>query len=327
MSFELNGSEIRFSEGQLEFFDKLSTAGTPPEEIALVMGIPSSHERWFLEQINTTGTELNRRYLKGVLLTTALGRLNLAEGAKSSVMNFQAYRESLLSMEVDDLKRLLDNPSGKEEPVEEPSGEEPSTALKQTYKDSLEDYHALKEYVANGSSEKLPAHLQAYWHRLTTAHDLICSFSVRAKGRRHVVKMLRMKYPDISEATGYRLIQDALNFFQVDIDKNQWRNILCESLNKVIAVAWKLNRLDLMIKAIGEQSKILGLHHPDPDPLPDDLLGPKTLIISADARQFGFPEVSRKEITIRLNQYNIPAHEKKRIAADLGITEVDYTEE
>ncbi len=316
MNSEGDGSKIEFTEEQLAYIEELAGIGFLPRKIGITLGVPSRLIKWFIQEIQTEGTILNFRYLKGQYLIEANARKNLADSSKGSFTAFKEMRELQRDTEVDELKRTL-------ETGYTPS-DEPQRALKTQYNDSLEYYLALKEFIANGSTDKLPSNLQEYWNRLSTTYDLISNFNNRAKGRKYVVRQLRLKYPEISERRAYQLINESVSFFNTDLDKSQWRNILTENLDKVIAVSWKLNRMDWVIKAIREQAEIQGLKIPDPEPIPDDLLAQKTIIISSDLKQLGVDPVDSKDILDRIRKYNISKADKTKLARDAGIQDIDF---
>jgi len=318
MSSEGNGLGIEFTEEQLAHVEQLAGIGFLPRKIGITLGIPSRLIKRFIQEIQTEGTALNFRYLKGQYLTEANARKNLTESSKGSFTAFKEMRELQKETEVDELKRTLE--------VGYSHGEEPQLALKAQYKDSLDNYLALKEFVAKGESDHLPANLQEYWNRLSCTHDLISNFNNRAKGRKYVVRQLRLKYPDITENTAYRMINESVSFFNTDLDKTQWRNILTEALDKVIAVSWKLNRMDWIIKAIREQAEIQGLKIQDPDPLPEDLLTQKTIIINGDLKQLGVDPIEPKDLIARIKRYKISKADKERLARDAGIEDVEFEE-
>lgn len=316
MSSEENGSGTVFTDEQLAYVEELAGIGFLPRKIGITLGISARMLKWFIQEIQTEGTILNFRYLKGQYLTEANARKNLTESSKGSFTAFKEMRELQIETEVDELKRTLE--------VGYSVTDEPQLALKAQYKDSLENYLALKEFVAQGNSDKLPDNLQEYWTRLSTAHDLIHNFNNRAKGRKYVVRQLRLKYPDITENTAYRMINEAISFFNTDLDKSHWRNLLSESLDKVIAVSWKLNRMDWIIKAIREQAEIQGLKIAEPDPIPDELLTQKTIIINSDLKQLGVEPIEPKDLLDRIKKYNISKSDKTRLARDAGIQDVEF---
>jgi hypothetical protein len=316
MNSEENGLGIEFTDEQLTLVEQFAGIGFLPRKIGITLGIPFRLLKWFIQEMQTEGTALNLRYLKGQYLTEANARKNLTDSSKGSFTAFKEMRELQKETEVDELKRTLE--------VGYSHTDEPQLALRAQYKDSLENYLALKEFITKGSSNDLPANLQEYWTRLSCAHDLISNFNNRAKGRKYVVRQLRLKYPDITENTAYRLINEAVSFFNTDLDKNQWRNILTESLDKVIAVSWKLNRMDWIIKAIREQAEIQGLKIPDPEPIPEELLAQKTIIINSDLKQLGVEPVDPKDLISRIKKYNISKADKERIARDAGIQDVEF---
>jgi hypothetical protein len=316
MNSEGSGLGIEFTEEQLTYVEQLSGIGFLPRKIGITLGIPSRLIKWFVSEMHTEGTTLNFRYLKGKYLTEANARKNLTESSKGSFTAFKEMRELEKETEVEELKRNLE--------IGYSQSEEPQLALQAQYKDSIDNYLALKEFIAKGSSDNLPAYLQEYWIRLSCVHDLISNFDNRAKGRKYVVRQLRLKYPDVTENTAYRMINEAVSFFNTDLDKSHWRNILTEALDKVIAVSWKLNRMDWIIKAIREQAEIQGLKIPDADPIPEDLLGQKTIIINSDLKLLGFEPVDPKDLLARIRKYNISKADKTKLARDAGIEDVEF---
>ena len=309
---------MTFTDEQLAYIEQLAGIGFLPRKIGITLGIPARLSEQFIAEMEQEGTTLNHHYLKGQYKTEAEAKLNIAKSSKSSILAFQEMKKSQQESELEELKHTL------EKGYETPS--EPERTLLAQYDDSIESYNALKEYVSMGETAALPPHLQHYWNKLSTTHDLISNFQNRARGRKHVVRTLRMKYPEVTERHGYKLINEAISFFNVDIEKSQWRNILCESLDKAIAVAWKMNRIDWMIKAIREQAIIQGLHLEEQDAIPEELLSKKVIIISNNAREFGYEPVSRRELLEKIRGYEISKSHKQKLAKDAGITDIDFTE-
>jgi hypothetical protein len=318
MNSEAPGYEMTFTDEQLQYIEQLSGIGFLPRKIAITVGIPARMRNQFITEMETEGTILNHHYLKGQYKTEAEARLNVAKSSKSSIMAFQEMKKTQQESEIDELKRTLE--AGYETPTE------PERALMVEYEDSLDSYNALKEFVAIGKSDNLPGHLQHYWNKLSTAHDLVTNFSHKARGRKHIVKILRMKYPEVTERHGHKLVNEAISFFNVDIEKSHWRNILCESLDKAIAVAWKMNRIDWMIKAIKEQAVIQGLHLAEPDPIPEELLSKKVIVISSNAKELGYEPGNRKDLLEKIRSYEISKNHKKKLANDAGITDIEFEE-
>lgn len=310
------GSRIALTDEQLQEVEKFASIGFSPRKIAVALGIPGNLAHIFVTEAEQEGTPVNQHFLKGVYKTEAEARLNIASSAKSSIFAYQEMKKSLLESEVDELKRKL-------EPTAEVT-HQPTFELSCQYRETLDDYYALKQYYEEGSGDSLPANLKQYWDRLSMAHDLITNIADRAKGRKYVVNVLKSKYPGISDATAYRLINESINFFNTTLDRSHWKNFLCETLDKVIAVAWKMNRMDWIIKAVGEQAKIQGLHNPEQEPIPEELLAQKVIVISNNARDFGYEPISKSDLLARINQYEVDNLHKKRLARDAGITDIDF---
>lgn len=322
MNSEETGSRTytdgNYNDEQLAYLEQLASIGFSPRKIAITFGVPTRLMQSFINEIEKEGSTLNAIYLRGQYKTEAEAKLNIANSSKSSIAAFQEMKKSQIESDIDELKRSL-----------EPGYEldtTPTLAIQAQYNDSLDYYHALKELVNTGNCDKLPAHLQEYWQRLSVAHDLISNFQNRAKGRRFVIRQLKLKYSDLSERQCYRIINESISFFNVDIDRNHWKNILCESLDKAIAVAWKMNRMDWIIKAIHEQALIQGLHLEEKEAIPEELLEKKVIVISSNAKEFGYEPVARKDLLEQIKKYDISRRDKQRLAKDAGITDLEFEE-
>jgi hypothetical protein len=259
--------------------------------------------------------EIEQAFDRGVLQADAEIRLNLLSSAKSSITAAQEFKKMIRDSKNREMLQSLDSLS---------TASDPPHALQRTYNDSLEHYHTLQEFLSsNPSSSPLPENLQEYWFRLNTAHDLFRSFHIRSRGRKFIVGILRKKFPDISEATAYRYISEAINFFNVNMSKDDWRNVLCDDLDKVKAAAWEMGNLDLVIKAVKEQANIQAAA-PDQKDIPLDLLQQKIIIVSNNPEDFGLEQVSKKKLWDMIRNFDIDENERIRIAGEAGIPKKYY---
>ena len=259
-------------------------------------------------------------YERGKLLATSKIRQNIVDSAKSSITAAQEYKKMLTADKLNSVKH----------DIEKTVDDAPQSATLPTkYKDSIDHYHHLTEFInSNPDYTEFPPELAEYWHRLNTAHDLQTKFKNRAKGKKFIIKLLRRKFPDISESSAYRYLYESLNFFSVNLDRAQWRNILTEDLEKAKALAWEMNRVDWVIKAIKEQAEIQQVKLPEPETIDPALLQEKVLLIVNDPGVLSadMKKIEPDKIIDKIKEFDIELEDKIRIAKDAGIEDVDFDE-
>ncbi|MHA1169455.1 MAG: hypothetical protein ACTSRU_16640 [Candidatus Hodarchaeales archaeon] len=306
---------MELTEQQLIDVEEYGSINHSPRDIAILLHIDI---RELEKEFKDLNSETRIAYDRGRLKTDTELRKKLRDESKTSITAAQEFNKLKYYDEINAVKDSLDDSM--------PQSDEHT--LKVTYKDSLDHYHALDEFIASNTDDSpLPEQLQEYWLRLSTAHDLFQKFYNRSKGKKHIAKMLKLKYPGISMATAFRYISESVNFFNVSLTKEQWRNVLSEDLEKVKAVGWQMNRMDYVIKAIEAQGKIQNADKDDPENIPEELLQQKTIIITMDPKELGVEPVSRKELKDRINNWDLSQDQKKDLMDDADIVEeVDYEE-
>ena len=296
---------MKLSAEQYSELESFASLGYNFLQIAKIMGIKPDEFELLLE----SDPEIQFHYDRGILKADAEIRQNLLSSAKSSITAAQEFKKLLRDARNKDLLESLDSGI---------TVDDSQFALQKQHKDSLDHYYALQDFLNSTPNDELPAELQEYWFRLNTAHDLYRSFSVRSKGRKYIANVLRKKFPEISIATAYRYISEAINFFNVRMTKEDWRNVLTEDLEKVKSAAWQMGNLDLVIKAIKEQAAIQQAA-PDAFEIPTEALEQKTIIISCDPTEFGIEKVSKQKLWDMIRQFDIEENDRRRIAGDAGI--------
>lgn len=310
---------MTLNEKQLNLISQYSALEYSPRDIARILQID---EYEFLADWQDPDTDIRSYYDKGKLIQKGKVRQNIAKSAASSITAAQEYNKMVENEKIESLKTELDSSATKRKINNE-------LPILSDYKDSLDHYHELKEWVFNNKdTEEMPAELQEYWHRLNTAHDLYMKLNNRSKGRKFIVNILRKKFPDISNPTAYRYIHEALNFFNVDMTREQWRNVLTEDLEKAKSLAWEMNRVDWFIKAVKEQAEIQQTKLPEPEKIDKELLQQRYLLIVNDPQLLGegARSVNKDEILKRIQDYDLTAKDKKRLAKDAGIEDVEFEE-
>lgn len=308
---------MRYTDAELKQIEEFAGINYSPEQIAVVLQIDNEA---FLFDFTNPDSPAFEAYQRGSLLANAAIRQNIVSSAKSSVTGAQEYKKML---EADKLAKLKQDISAS------PDSNKSTAALQMQYKDSIETYHKLTEFI-NNNPENLdfPPDLEVYWHRLNTAHDLQTKFANRAKGRKYMVKVLRRKYPDISESAAYRYLFESLNFFAVQLDRPQWRNILTDDLEKAKSLAWEMNRVDWFIKAVKEQAEIQQVKLPEPETIDPELLQEKVLLIVNDPGVLSedLKKIAPEKLIDKIKEFDIEMEDKIRLAKDAGIEDVDYEE-
>jgi len=299
---------------EVEDFAKLNYS---PKQIAKILQLDYDE---FLYYWQDADNAVRIAYDRGQLLAVSGARRNIVDSASSSITAAQEYKKMLDADRIEQVKQDMDSS------IEPPKSE---AALQLNYKDSIDYYHQLTDFInTNSEQTQFPPELEAYWHRLNTAHDLQTRFANRAKGRKYMVKVLRKKFPDIGEAVAYRLLYESLNFFAVNLKRPQWRNILTEDLEKAKTLAWSMNRVDWFIKAVKEQAEIQQVKLPEPETIDPELLQEKVLLIVNDpgALSSDMKKIPMDKILDKIKEFDIEFEDKIRIAKDAGIEDVDFEE-
>lgn len=317
MSLETNGSAMTYTNEQLAAIEECASLNFSTREISDFLEV--NYEEFYSDWLDIS-LPVRTCYERGRLKTKASVRQNLVSSAKASITAAQEFAKVLERDRINEIKTELDSSI-------EPSKSETHALIK--YNDSLDYYHELKNFIG-GENDNLPipAHLAEYWNRLNTAHDIHSKFGNRAKGRKFMVSLLLRKYPDIGRQTANRYIDESLNFFAVNMEKSQWRNVLTDDLEKAKVLAMEMNRIDWFIKAVKEQAEIQQLKLPEPDKIDIELLQEKVLLIVNDPGVLSpdLKKVSAETLIERIKSFDIDLADKIRIARDAGIEDIDYEE-
>lgn len=294
--------------GQLDYTNR---------ELAEIIGLNPDE---FEIEAETPTTELY--HLLRVVKLKADGEVyaNLFNSAKTSVTAQQILQKHKRQREQRATKRKIDGKQDEDRPM-------PKNALKRAYNEAKEDYDALQELILKGvPTNKYTADMQEYWFRLKTAHDLFLNFENLAKGKPYVVNLLKARF-EVSDATAYRYIHEAIDFFAMDLTPGQFKKVQYSKLEKVIALAWEMDKLDWLIAAIKEQDEILGLKREEQDKIPEEALQQKVIVITGDPKVLGVPSVSKDELLDfckQLVKKGLTKEEGQRIANDAGVSDIEY---
>ena len=304
---------------QIKLLEQFGQLEYTPRELAEIIGIdPDEFE---IE----AGVNTSQVYqLLRVIRLKAEGEVsaNLLNSAKTSVTAQQIYNKHKRQREQRAAKRRIDGKEDDDKPLSK-------YALKSAYNEAKEDYEALRELVLKGvPTNKYSPNLQEYWMRLKTAHDMYLNFENMAKGRPYVVNLLKARF-NVSDATAYRYITEAIDFFGVDLSKEQFIKVQLAKLNKAIALAWEMDRPDWVGLLVKEQNEIVGLKREEPIKIPLEVLQQRTIVITGDPTRMGVPAVEKSELIDfckELVNKGLSKEEGRKIANDAGITDIEFEE-
>ncbi|MBP7400200.1 MAG: hypothetical protein KA954_11470 [Chitinophagales bacterium] len=116
-----------------------------------------------------------------------------------------------------------------------------------------------------------------YYNKVSVADDLMRDYQNHGKGKRVIAKMLMIKFNLRSEASAYKLINDAMYVFRST-------NLLDKDYYKQLILDWQIHIFKLCManpnrnfkhlnQAISNMIKIVGLDKADPEPLDPRLVG------------------------------------------------------
>lgn len=305
---------MELSDDQYKELEQFAPLSYKPEKLAEIIGADVD---LFLKDYNDPKSKIAKIVNVAILKAEGEIELNFLTSAKNSITAAQEWNKRIKAKEIEAYKDELDG-----------STEEPENkfAIQKEFNDSLDHYYALQDFISkNSANNPLPAELKEYWRRLDIAHDLFNNFGNRGKGYKYIVNLLRRKFPKISESTAYRYISESINFFGVNLSKDQWRIVQFEKLDKLISLALKMNKLEVIEKFIKEQNDILMLKQLDPPQIPPEALAQKTYILVTNIEEVGGEKVSRKEIKKWIDGWskNLTDFEKQRLYDDAKITDVE----
>jgi hypothetical protein len=304
---------------QIEYISQFGQLEYSPRDIAEIIGVDQDE---FELEAKTPGTEIYKYLRIAKLKSEGEISANLLNSAKTSVTAQQLYYKHTRQQELKAAKRRIDGKQDDDKPVSK-------YALKSKYNEAKEDYEALRELVMKGvPTENYNMQMQEYWMRLKTAHDLFLNFENMAKGRPYVVNLLKARF-DISEATAYRYISEAIDFFGMDLSREQFKKVQIAKLDKAIALAWELDRMDWVAVLVKEQNEIAGLKRDEPDKIPDEALKQKVIVATGDPKALGAEPVDKTELTDLVKQIikkGLTEEEGRKIARDAGVTDINWEE-
>jgi hypothetical protein len=309
---------MKLSDEQYTELEEFAPLNYKPEKLAEIIG---ADPELFLKDYNDPKSKIAKIINTAILKAEGEIELNFLTSAKSSITAAQEWNKKKKQREIEIYKDSLDKAT---------DPEESKFALTKKFKDSLDHYYALQEFV-NGNSENapLPEDLKIYYTRLNTAHELFNNFGNRGKGIRYIINLLRLKYTDISESTAYRYVSESINFFGINLTRDQWRNVQFEKLEKLIALAYKMNDLKAIGAFIKEQNEILLLKQQEQKEIPKELLGKKIFIVSSNPEEFGWERASRKELKQRLKLWapKLTKPDLQKLMLDADITDAEIIED
>jgi hypothetical protein len=298
---------------QQEALEKFAALDYTPRELAKIVGF---NEDDFELDAATPGSEIYNIIEVAKLKAEGEISANLLNSAKTSVTAQQIYVKHQKNRERQSAKKRINEscPEQEKRPV-----------LQRKYDEAKENFEALRELVMKGTpTEKYSEQMQEYWFRLKTAHELFLNFENIAKGRPYVVNLLKTRF-EISEATAYRYINEAMDFFSMDLSMEVFDKYLISLLQKVVAYAWELDELKTLTECIKLMHEIAHKNQGEKLQFPEEVLKQKVMVITNDSGVLGVEPTSKEEIISFIKELGLKGltrDEQRLIARDAGV--MDY---
>lgn len=171
----------------------------------------------------------------------------------------------------------------------------------QKYKDIQDiDLDAIYDFIDNGDRSKAPQEIIDYLDLM----DKIRAMHLRIDryGSKDAIVNHLMKVEGLSRYLANKAYNQAMEYFYADndISKEAWRNILAQRMEKNISLAQQL------VKDVADSSKVnkmyiemaqaLGLHLPDPEPVPEGAYDRPTKIYTLSMEDLGRVPQPKKEL-------------------------------
>jgi hypothetical protein len=171
----------------------------------------------------------------------------------------------------------------------------------QKYKDIQDiDLEAIYDFIDNGDRSKAPQEVVDYLHLM----DKIRAMHLRIDryGSKDAIVNHLMKIEGLSRYLANKAYNQSMEYFYADndISKEAWRNILAQRMEKNISLAQQL------VKDVADSSKVnkmyiemaqaLGLHLPDPEPVPEGAYDRPNKIYTLSMEDLGRVPQPKKEL-------------------------------
>ncbi|TSA24351.1 MAG: hypothetical protein D4R67_11950 [Bacteroidetes bacterium] len=291
---------MELTENQIESIIKLAGCSWEPEKIAHYLGIP---EEEFMEEFNNAYSALRYHYERGVLINQATLDLEIMERAKGgNLMAIQMIKKDMYFRSIENFKTQQESNRIRSEVEAE--------------------YARIQEYVEKGRISNLPDDLAEYFEQM----DYIRSLYNKWNSRSHIIKMVCLKWKNVSPAKAEHLYADTLNFFYLDnqVKVEAWANIYADKLDELAAIARAMNDSKTAGQLNMDAAKLRGVGKEKPPELPKEFFERKPTIYFLDPKMFGIEKVDRRELAEFLDTLDITVLQKQRLLKDAGTEEVFF---
>jgi hypothetical protein len=295
---------------QIIMLIQFATAWRTPDKIAKALGLSGENYLRFLNELNDSNSSLRAIVDFARLKNAGEINANAALRAKESSSGLKAYNELIDKEKINELKEAIVPSIDTEERV----------VYKNAVHDELSMFTELQDFFLNATeTDNIPEKLKEYWQKLNIVHDILSSFQFRSRGRKYCMRIIQKKL-GCKERYAYRLINESIQFFNIQESKTSWYNRLLEDLDKIKSICWSTNNFQVFIDAIQTQTKILH-DMKDHQDIPPEVYKERVIITSHNPEEFGISSVDRKELMKMIKNWKITKEEKLKLKQEISIEE------
>jgi len=162
------------------------------------------------------------------------------------------------------------------------------------------DLDTIYDFVDNGDRSKAPQEIIDYLDLMDKIRGM--SLRIDRYGSKDAIVNHLIKIEGLSRFLANKAYNQSMEYFYADSDisKEAWRNILAQRMDKNYAIA------QLLVKDVSDAKKVndmikdmgiaLGLHLPDPEPVPEGAYQRPTKIYTLSMEDLGKVPQSKKEL-------------------------------
>lgn len=162
------------------------------------------------------------------------------------------------------------------------------------------DLDTIYDFVDNGDRSKAPQEIIDYLDLMDKIRGM--SLRIDRYGSKDAIVNHLIKIEGLSRYLANKAYNQSMEYFYADSDisKEAWRNILAQRMDKNYAIA------QLLVKDVSDAKKVndmikdmgiaLGLHLPDPEPVPEGAYQRPTKIYTLSMEDLGKVPQSKKEL-------------------------------
>lgn len=162
------------------------------------------------------------------------------------------------------------------------------------------DLDAIYDFVDNGDRSKAPREIIDYLDLMDKIRGM--SLRIDRYGSKDAIVNHLIKIEGLSRYLANKAYNQSMEYFYADSDisKEAWRNILAQRMDKNYAIA------QLLVKDVSDAKKVndmikdmgfaLGLHLPDPEPIPEGAFQRPSKIYTLSMEDLGKVPQPKKEL-------------------------------